>query len=78
MAKIVVEEIGIKELGIEETFKLINESIEKLENGDLSLENSFEEYQKGMSLIKAVTTKIDDVEKKVLAISEEGEIDEFE
>lgn len=71
-------EVKIEELGIEDTFKLINESIEKLENGELSLENSFSEYQKGMSLIKAAADKIDAVEKQVLAISADGEIDEFE
>ena len=67
-----------EELSIEEAFEKINETIEHLEDSDLSLEASFEEYKKGMELIKLATDKIETVEKKVKLLTAEGEIDEFE
>ena len=38
--------------------------VEKLESRDISLEESFTLYQKGMELLKQCSSKIDRVEKK--------------
>ena len=51
--------------------------IRNLENREISLEDSFKEYQKGMQLIKSCSETIDRVEKKMLKISENGEYSEF-
>ena len=48
-----------------------------LEREDISLEESFKEYQKGMELLKKCSETIDRVEKKVLILNENGGLDEF-
>lgn len=66
-----------KELTLEQTFERLEETIEKLEQEDISLEESFKLYKEGMKLIKACNDRIDKVEKEVLKLNEDGELDEF-
>lgn len=66
-----------KELTLEQIFEKLEESIEKLEQEDISLEDSFKIYREGMKLIQTCNEKIDKVEKEVLKLSENGELDEF-
>ena len=63
--------------GLEELFKKLNNIIGGLEGEELSLEDSFNLYQEGMELVKCCNRTIDDVEKKVLALDENGESHEF-
>lgn len=65
------------ELNIEEAFDQIEEAIGKLEDENISLDEAFSVYQEGMKLLKLCDEKIDRVEKKVLSINREGELDEF-
>lgn len=65
------------ELKIEEAFDQIEEAISKLEDEDISLEEAFSVYQEGMKLLKLCDEKIDRVEKNVLAVNQEGGLDEF-
>ena len=62
---------------IEENFAKIEETIEMLEGEDISLEDSFLVYQKGMELLKKCNQAIDKIEKKVLVLEEDGETHEF-
>ncbi len=62
---------------LEEAFLKLEETVETLERDDISLEASFQEYQKGMELLKKCSETIDKVEKKVLILNENGETDEF-
>ena len=64
-------------LSIEESFSKIEEIIEKLENPEISLEVSFQEYQAGMKLLKDCDKQIEKVEKKILVLEETGETHEF-
>lgn len=66
-----------KELTLEQTFEKIEDLIEALEQEDISLEDSFKAYQEGMKLIKNCNEKINKVEKKVLVLNENGDLDEF-
>lgn len=66
-----------KEFNLEDAFLQLNQTIENLEREDISLEDSFAEYQKGMELLKQCNDAIDKVEKKVLVLNEKGETDEF-
>ena len=65
------------ELNIEEAFDQIEEAIGKLEDENISLDEAFSVYQEVMKLLKLCDEKIDRVEKKVLSINREGELDEF-
>ena len=66
-----------KEMTLEQMFEQLEESIERLEQEDISLEDSFKIYREGMKLIQTCNEKIDKVEKEVLKLSENGELDEF-
>lgn len=66
-----------EKLTIEQTFARLDELLLTLEREDLPLEESFELYAKGLSLIKDCRSSIDEVEKKVRLIEEGGEIREF-
>ena len=66
-----------KEISLEEAFTRLQETIENLEKDDITLEQSFQEYQKGMLLVKKCNEIIDKVEKKVLVLNEDGGTDEF-
>lgn len=66
-----------KEISLEEAFARLQETIGNLEKDDITLEQSFQEYQKGMLLVKKCNEIIDKVEKKVLVLNEDGGTDEF-
>ena len=65
------------ELTLEQTFERLEDTIGKLQQEDISLEESFRLYKEGMRLIKSCNDKIDSVEKEVLKLNENGELDEF-
>ncbi len=67
----------LEKLSLEESFELLDELLEKLEDRDTTLEESFSLYQKGMNLLRLCNDKIDTVEKKILIMNEEGGLDEF-
>lgn len=66
-----------KELTLEESFQRLDVLIAKLEDREIPLEESFAVYKEGMDLLKSSREKIDTVEKKMLQISEDGELSEF-
>ena len=61
----------------EEMFKDLEELIGKMENEEITLEQTFDLYKNGMELLKKCNLSIDEVEKKVLVLDENGETDEF-
>jgi exodeoxyribonuclease VII small subunit len=69
---------GIK--SFEEAVKELEEIVEKLERGELSLDESLENFQRGVELSKYCSKRLDDVEKKIsfLIENEKGEIIEEE
>lgn len=73
-----VEEQGQEEeLSLEDAFERIEDVIANLEAEEITLEQSFQEYNKGMKLLHYCNEIIDRVEKKVLQINENGGLDEF-
>lgn len=70
-------EISGKDLSIEEAFEQISKLLAQMEQEDCSLEDSFKCYEEGMKLIRYCNGRIDRVEKKVLALNADGELDEF-
>lgn len=63
---------------IEETFAKIEETIEKLEQDDIALEDAFAAYSEGMKLLKDCNDQIDKVEKKVLKLAADGNLTELD
>ena len=66
-----------KKENLEEMFKYLEELIGKMENEEITLEQTFDLYNNGMELLKKCNLSIDEVEKKVLVLDENGETDEF-
>lgn len=66
-----------KEKEIEEVFQELDTIAEKLESGEISLEDSFRLYKKGMELLKYCSDRLDTVEKKMLQMDEDGTLREF-
>jgi len=62
---------------LEKAFDNIEEILKKLGDKEISLEESFVLYQKGMQLLKQCNENIDCVEKQMLEIDEEGLTREF-
>ena len=63
---------------LEQSFEKIEQIIGNLENGDVSLEDSFKLYNEGMKLIQNCNQQLDKVEKKIVVLNQkEGDEDEF-
>ena len=67
-----------KELSLEENFDKLEELIEVLSDADISLEDAFRAYSEGVTLLKTCNDQIDRVEKKVLVLSANGELEELD
>ncbi len=65
-------------LTLEENFERLEETLGRLEDEDLSLEDAFTAYSEGMALLKACNEQIDRVEKKVLKLSQDGGLEELD
>ena len=65
-------------LSLEQILEQLDGTIEKLQSGEVSLEESFELYKKGMDYVKLCSETIEQVEKKVLMLNQEGTLDELE
>ena len=66
-----------KQPSLEELFEGLDEVVARLEGEDITLEESFQRYQKGMNMLKQCNETIDTVEKKVQILDEDGETHEF-
>lgn len=67
-----------KAQALEQSFEKLEQIIGNLENGDVSLEDSFKLYNEGMKLIQNCNQQLDKVEKKIVVLNQkEGDEDEF-
>ncbi|HKM04672.1 MAG TPA: exodeoxyribonuclease VII small subunit [Lachnospiraceae bacterium] len=67
----------LDELSIEEAFKKLEQTVKELECEDITLEASFQAYKAGMETLQYCNQMIDRVEKKVMILNKDGELDEF-
>lgn len=66
-----------KTVSLEERFEQIEDIIEKMETGDITLDKSFELYKAGLEEIKAANAMLDEIEKAMLVMNEDGSLEEF-
>lgn len=66
-----------KNASIEENFESIEEIIEKMESGEVSLDETFDLYKKGLEKIKTANALLNDMEKAMLIMNEDGSLEEF-
>jgi exodeoxyribonuclease VII small subunit len=68
-----------EEISFEEAMKKLETIVEKLEAGDVPLEQAIDFYQKGMNLSKLCSDKLNNVEEKMVKIiNEHGETMPFQ
>lgn len=60
-----------KELTFEEAMQELEQIVNKLESGEVSLEESIELFQLGMKLSQACSGKLDEVERKIEMLIED-------
>ncbi|MBN1970276.1 MAG: exodeoxyribonuclease VII small subunit [Candidatus Delongbacteria bacterium] len=58
----------------EEAVKRLTEIIEKMEKGDIDLDDTLKMYEEGQMLLKLCKEKISNAEGKLMKIKENGEI----
>ena len=66
-----------KKIKKEEKQPSLEEVVARLEGEEITLEESFQLYQKGMNMLKQCNETIDTVEKKVQILDENGDAHEF-
>ena len=62
---------------LEEHFTSIEEIIGKMETGEATLDETLELYKKGLENVKAANALLDDMEKAMLMMNEDGSMEEF-
>ena len=68
----------MEELSFEERLEKLEEIVNKLENGDVPLDDAIEEFKKAMDLVKVCNDKLNSAEETIAKIVQEnGEIIEF-
>ncbi|MCI5552730.1 MAG: exodeoxyribonuclease VII small subunit [Tenericutes bacterium] len=62
----------------EDKIKALEAIVEKLENGEVGLDESIEEYTKAMNLVKECDEKLKNIEEQVNKMIVDGKEEDFE
>lgn len=62
---------------LEERFSRLEGIIEQMEDAESTLNASFELYKQGLTEIKAANDMLDNIEKAMMVINQNGELEEF-
>ena len=61
-----------KKISLEDSFVNLEEIIKQMESPDVTLNQSFDLYKKGLDEIKNANSMLDKIEKEMLVINAEG------
>ncbi|MCR5107381.1 MAG: exodeoxyribonuclease VII small subunit [Lachnospiraceae bacterium] len=64
-------------MSVEEIFTELDRTLSGLNRENVPLEEGFALYKKGIDLLKVCNEKIEKVEKEVLVMNEEGDLNEY-
>ncbi|WP_296892766.1 exodeoxyribonuclease VII small subunit [uncultured Methanobrevibacter sp.] len=68
----------MENLTFEESLEKLEEIVNKLENGDIPLDDAIEEFKKAMDLVKICNDKLNTAEESIAKIVQEnGEVIDF-
>lgn len=67
----------VKEEKLEDIIAQVERCIAQLEDPQVSLEDSFRYYEQGVAKLKICNEKVEQIEKKMLMISSQGELVAF-
>jgi exodeoxyribonuclease VII small subunit len=66
----------IEKMSFEDAIKELTSIVGKIEQGQVPLQDSLEQYEKGMALIKHCRTILQKAEKRIEKITEEKSVDD--
>lgn len=68
----------MQELSFEESLEKLEEIVNKLEAGDVPLDDAIDEFTKAMDLVRVCNTKLNNAEEAIAKIVQDnGEIENF-
>lgn len=65
------------QMTLEDRFTAIEEILDKMEEENIPLDESFELYKSGLEQVKAANAMLDTMEKEMMILNEQGELEEF-
>ena len=68
----------IKQLSFEQAYQQLEETVQKLETGQLSLEDALELYQRGIALAQHCSFHLDQADLTVQRLTPDGDLIAFE
>ena len=69
----------MQDLSFEESLEKLEEIVNKLENGDVPLDDAIDEFNKAMQLVKVCNEKLNSAEEAIAKIVQDnGELIEFD
>ena len=68
----------MQDLSFEESLEKLEEIVNKLENGDVPLDDAIDEFKKAMDLVNICNTKLNNAEEAIAKIVQDnGELEDF-
>lgn len=66
-----------KTLTLEERFAHLEQIVARMEDADVSLDEGFELYKKGLDEVKSANDMVQGMEKAMLVLNSDGQLEEF-
>lgn len=66
-----------KTLTLEERFAHLEQTVARMEDADVSLDEAFELYKKGLDEVKSANDMVQGMEKAMLVLNSDGQLEEF-
>ena len=66
-----------KTLTLEERFAHLEQIVARMEDADVSLDEAFELYKKGLDEVKSANDMVQAMEKAILVLNSDGQLEEF-
>ncbi|MDY2590104.1 MAG: exodeoxyribonuclease VII small subunit [Agathobacter sp.] len=66
-----------RKVSLEERFDRLDEIITQMEDSSIGLDKSFELYKSGLDEVKSANEMLDSMEKAMLVLNEDGNLEEF-
>lgn len=66
-----------KTLTLEELFAHLEQIVARMEDADVSLDEAFELYKKGLDEVKSANDMVQGMEKAMLVLNSDGQLEEF-
>ena len=66
-----------KTLTLEERFANLEQIVARMEDTDVSLDEAFELYKKGLDEVKSANDMVQGMEKAMLVLNSDGQLEEF-